>query len=122
MSKILIADENRRRAAFLASILAPQTRCAAAAREAMELMRKEEYPLSSFSVSLPDMDGFELYEWLRLDPLSKSSRVLFVLDRSDRQTESACMRLGAGGVLFGTPRQMSAQLRRMGIPLRPHNC
>ncbi|MBP5165794.1 MAG: response regulator [Oscillospiraceae bacterium] len=118
MDTILIIDENSRRAAFIASVLTERTQTAASARDAMELMSKGSHSLIILSVSLPDMDGFELYEWLRLNPPTRSSRVWFLLDRNDEQTAAACMRLGACGVLYGAPAQISARLRRAGLPLR----
>ena len=118
MNNILIVDENARRASFFAASLAGRTQTASSAREAMALMRREAYAMILVSVSLPDMDGFELYEWLRLDPSSKTAGVWFVLDRADEQTKAACMRLGARGVLYGEPKQLTAMLRLAGLPLR----
>ncbi|MCR4771015.1 MAG: response regulator [Oscillospiraceae bacterium] len=118
MEEILIADENSRRAAFIASVLAPPAHTAGSAREAMELMRKGDHPMIIISVSLPDMDGFELYEWLRLNPPTKAARVWFLLDGSDERTAAACKRLGADGVLYGAPARLSALLRQTGLPMR----
>lgn len=115
MKKILIADEKTARAAFIAAAFGPDAVAAHTAPQAMELIRLHAPRVILISVTLAGMDGFELYEWLRLHPDTASARVWFILDRYDEQTASSCSRLGAEGVLYGASDQLAAQLSRYGL-------
>lgn len=97
--RILIVDDNQRNIQVLAGFLSNHdyhVEYSLDGPKALEWLREEKFDLVILDVMMPVMDGFQVCQALKQDPLMKDIPVIFLTARSD--AESIIRGFQAGGV------------------------
>jgi CheY-like chemotaxis protein len=86
--------------------------------EALRMARLLQPALLTLDVMMPDLDGFDVIQVLRNDPITRDLPVLFVSASPERERGAA---LGGSGFLLKpfTPEELLEQARRLIIPQAP---
>ena len=97
--KLLIVDDAELNRAVLEELLSSEyeTICACGGREAMEIMERERDNLALvlLDVMMPDIDGYEVLEYMNFNGLLKHTPVIMVTAADSAEDEEKCLRLGA---------------------------
>lgn len=97
MKKILIVDDNNLNLAIAKNVLKSTYEVATATggTEALSYFEKDTCDLILLDIMMPDMDGFEVLEYLRKSESTREIPVIFLTADNDAATESRCFRCGA---------------------------
>lgn len=97
MKKILIVDDNNLNLAIAKNVLKSTYEVATATggAEALSYFEKDTCNLILLDIMMPDMDGFEVLEYLRKSESTREIPVIFLTADNDAATESRCFRCGA---------------------------
>ena len=97
--KLLIVEDAELNRAVLEELLSSEyeTICACGGREAMEIMERERDNLALvlLDVMMPDIDGYEVLEYMNFNGLLKHTPVIMVTAADSAEDEEKCLRLGA---------------------------
>ncbi len=81
--KVLIVDDDEGTRIFVEEIMRSEgwtTFTGVTGREALELASQEEPDLIILDVAMPEMDGFEAFQRLRTDPITKDIPIVMLTD------------------------------------------
>ena len=98
MKKLLIIDDESSTSLFLRWLLKDepyQTFTANSFSEALNLLRKNSFHLILLDLIMPDVDGFEVLDYLKTDKKFREVPVIIVSVKSDRESVEAALRKGA---------------------------
>ena len=98
MQKILIIDDESSTSLLLRWLLKDepyQTFTANSFKEAVSLLKENSFHLILLDLVMPDVDGFELLEYLKTDKKLRMIPVIIVSVKSDRESIESAMRKGA---------------------------
>jgi signal transduction histidine kinase len=95
--RILIIDDVLENVAVLGETLSDpyEIQFATSAMEGLELIRRTPPDLILLDVMMPELDGYELCSMLKRDPSTRDIPVIFVTAKSDTESESHGLSLGA---------------------------
>ena len=95
--KILVIDDDSLNAHLISSIVSSlcEVHTALFAHEGLALAKTQVPDLILLDVLMPDMDGFETYQLLQLDPVTADIPVIFLTATSDSDIEEKCLNVGA---------------------------
>jgi adenylate cyclase len=96
--KILIADDNRVNRLLLGRGLEQQGHTVVFAehgREALELLRKDDFDLLLLDVMMPELDGFEVLAGLKDDPRLREIPVVMTSSLDELDSVVKCVEMGA---------------------------
>ena len=68
---------------------------AATGREALRMIRKKEYDLVLLDIMMPEMNGYQVLERIKEDPLTRSLPVIVISALDDIDSVVKCIELGA---------------------------
>jgi len=98
MQKLLIIDDESSTSLLLRWLLKDepyQTFTANSFNEAVNLLRKNAFHLILLDLIMPDVDGFEMLDYLKADKRLQKIPVIIVSVKSDRESIEAALRKGA---------------------------
>ena len=98
MQKILIIDDVSSTSLLLRWLLKDepyQTFAANSFKEAVSLLNENSFHLILLDLVMPDVDGFEMLEYLKTDKKLQMIPVIIVSVKSDRESIESAMRKGA---------------------------
>ena len=98
MKKLLIIDDESSTSLLLRWLLKDepyQTFTANSFSEAVNLLRKNSFHLILLDLIMPDVDGFEVLEYLKTDKRLRNVPVIIVSVKCDRESVEAALRKGA---------------------------
>lgn len=97
--KLLIVDDAELNRVVLEELLSPEyeTICACGGREAIEIMERERENLALvlLDVMMPDMDGYEVLEYMNFNGVLKRTPAIMVTAADSAEDEEKCLRMGA---------------------------
>jgi signal transduction histidine kinase/CheY-like chemotaxis protein len=100
---ILIVDDHEHNRALLARRLQREGHRSASAangRQALEMARARSFDLILLDIMMPEMDGYQVLERLRADPVLRHVPVIVISAVNDRESVLKCIELGAEDYLF----------------------
>lgn len=95
---ILVVDDSPENLSLLSELLQPsyRVRVATSGQRALQIVASQPYPdLVLLDVMMPGMDGYEVFERMQADPLTRSIPVIFVTAMNSMEMELRCLDLGA---------------------------
>ncbi len=94
---ILVVDDDKTNLALAQKILMPRYRIAASnsGRGALKYLENHRPELILLDINMPDMDGFEVMERIRLQEDTKTIPVIFLTADNLAETEIKCFQMGA---------------------------
>jgi CheY-like chemotaxis protein len=98
MAKVAVVDNNRESCEVLGRLLqhaGHDVDCIVGSRRALELLRELRPDLLVLDVNMPELNGLELLEILRRDPLFTSLPVVMLSAIPDPQAQACAYALGA---------------------------
>ena len=98
MKKLLIIDDESSTSLLLRWLLKNepyQTFTANSFKEAVNLLRENSFHLILLDLIMPDVDGFEMLEYLKTNKKLRSIPVIIVSVKSDRESIETALRKGA---------------------------
>ena len=98
MKKLLIIDDESSTSLLLRWLLKNepyQTFTANSFKEAVNLLRENSFHLILLDLIMPDVDGFEMLEYLKTDKTLRTIPVIIVSVKSDRESIETALRKGA---------------------------
>ena len=97
MKKILIVDDNRLNIIAAKNVLNDiySVSSVTSGEQALEFLNSESCDLILLDINMPDMDGFEVFEKLRISDSVKDIPVIFLTADNDANTETHCFDCGA---------------------------
>ena len=102
-STVLVVDDNEDNRVLIAARvrrLGHHAVLAASAREALELVRTQEFDLVLLDLLMPEMTGYEMLQYLKADPALYHLPVIIISGISDITSIVKCIELGAEDYLF----------------------
>lgn len=93
---LLIVDDEPSNLAVLREILGQHYRLifATNGRDALELSRKQKPAMVLLDIQMPDMNGYQVCQHLRLDPATENIPVIFVTTLAEVSNETAGLQMG----------------------------
>ena len=119
MKHILMVDDNTTNLKMAASVLAPfyELSMAKSGKQALTFLKKNKPDLILLDLLMPEMDGYETMERIKLDPETSDIPIIFLT--ADKETESEKRGLSEGAVDYITkPFNKDAMLGRIEQVLR----
>ena len=101
-SVILVVDDQRVNRRMLEMSLQRQGHCVQQAdngRSALTLLRQHPFDLVLLDIMMPEMDGFEVLQTIKSDPVLRHIPVVMISNLDDHDKAIACIRLGADDYL-----------------------
>ncbi len=97
MKKILIVDDNKLNLTVAKNVLRSiyEVTAVTSGSQALEAVDRQTYDLILLDINMPEMNGFEVLEKFKADPVSKDIPVIFLTADSDADTETKCFESGA---------------------------
>lgn len=94
---ILVVDDDKTNLALAQKILTPRYRIAASnsGRGALKYLENHQPELILLDINMPDMDGFEVMERIRLQEDTKTIPIIFLTADNLAETEVKCFQMGA---------------------------
>ncbi|MBL1175289.1 MAG: response regulator [Pantanalinema sp. GBBB05] len=99
---LVVDDEERLRElvqACLEDLAGWETRVAASGTECLQLAQSEGIDAIVLDVSMPEMNGFEVYEQLQANPVTQAIPVIFLTAKVLPTDRDRFARLGVAGVI-----------------------
>jgi putative two-component system response regulator len=100
--KILVVDDvkgNRLLIEKVLTIAGYSIECYENGVEALRAVKKENFDLILLDVMMPDMSGFEVCRFLKIDPKTASIPVIFLTARNDKETLTKAYKVGGSDYL-----------------------
>lgn len=72
-----------------------EVHCVSSGKEALEYLDEKLPKLILLDVYMPELNGFEVFDWLQKNPATKEIPVIFLSMDTDRGVESRCFQKGA---------------------------
>src|SRR6266568_2874181 len=97
-AKILVVDDQMAVALMMVFLLMRagcEAQAAMSAEKALRLAQADEFDLITLDIGIPDLDGFRLFQKLRLIPHLKETPVVFVSGNSSIENQQHTLDLGA---------------------------
>jgi class 3 adenylate cyclase len=101
--RVLVVDDNEVNRDLLSRQLKRQGHTPTLAengRQALELMRKQEFDLALLDIMMPEMNGYQVLEHLKADPQLRHIPVIVISAVDDIESVVKCIELGAEDYLF----------------------
>lgn len=94
---ILVVDDDKTNLTLAQKILSPEYRIAAcnSGMAALKYLEKNQPDLILLDINMPEMDGFEVLEKLRMNNRTELIPVIFLTADSQTDTEVKCFQMGA---------------------------
>lgn len=111
---ILIVDDNRVNRLLLSrsvELLGYRAAVAENGRVAMELLRSQQFDLALLDIEMPEMDGFEVLEAIKLDPALRDLPVIVTSSVEGIESIVRCVELGAEDYLSKPVNQVLLKAR-----------
>lgn len=100
---ILVVDDNENNRDLLARRLSRQghqVTTAETGRQALELLNREKFDLIVLDIMMPEMNGYEVLEYLKAHPGLRHIPVIMISAIDDLDSIARCIELGAEDYLF----------------------
>lgn len=97
MKHILMVDDNTTNLKVAAQVLQPfyQLSMAKSGKQALSFLKKNKPDLILLDINMPDMNGYETLEEIKLNPNSSNIPVIFLTASNDIESEVKGMQMGA---------------------------